>query len=140
MRLNGNYCGKDESEELHVTSLEAIIMRAKFACHRLDERGLLQFICSMLHVILIKNAAVRWGHVLNHVQLSKRRRKQSCTSRYISSVSAQVATLYTLETLHTAVCRDKSRGLRRSGRRKARGSRRRRSCCWWSRWGRGQRA
>lgn len=64
MRLNGNYCGKDESEELRATSLEAIIMRAKFACHRL-ERGLLQFICSMLHVILIKNAAGRWG---SHVE------------------------------------------------------------------------
>lgn len=50
----------------------------------------------------------------------------------------QVANLCTLETLHTAVCRDKSRGLRRSGRRKARGWRRPRSCCWWSRWGRGQ--
>lgn len=59
---------------------------------------------------------------------------------HVWSVSAQVANLYTLETLHTAVCRDRSRGLRRSGRRKARGSRRRRSCCWWSRWGRGQRA
>lgn len=140
MRLNGNYRGKDESEELHATSLEAIIMRAKFACHRLDERGLLQFICSMLHVILIKNAAVRWGHVLSRVQLGERRREQSCISRYVSSINAQVANLYTLGTLHTAVCRDKIRGLRRSGRRKARGSRRRRSCCWWSRWGRGQRA
>lgn len=134
MRLNGNYCGKDESEELYATSLEAIIMRAKFACHMPDERGL------MLHVILIKNAAVRWGHALNHMQLSKRGGGQSCTSSSFASISAQVANLYMLETLHTAVCRDKSRGLRRSGRRKARGSRRRRSCCWWSRWGRGQRA
>lgn len=131
MRLNGNYCVKDESEEPHATSLEAIIMRAKFACHRPDESGLLQLICCMLHVILIKNAAVRWGSC---VRRGKRWREQSCT------ISAQVASRYLLVTLHTAVCRDKSQGLRRSGRRKARGSPRRRSCCWWSRWGRGRRA
>lgn len=45
-----------------------------------------------------------------------------------------------LEMLHTAACRDKSRGLRRSGRKKARGWQQRRSCCWWSRWGQGPRA
>lgn len=61
MRLNGNYCGEDESKESHATSLEAIIMRAEFACHWLAERRLLRFTCSMLHVILIQNAAGQRG-------------------------------------------------------------------------------
>lgn len=57
MRLSDNYCGKDESEEQCATSLESHVMRAKFACHRLAERGLSQFMCSMLHFILLKKAA-----------------------------------------------------------------------------------
>lgn len=54
MRLNGNYCGKDESEEQDATSLEFHIMRAKFACHRRAVRGPLSV---RVRVILIKNAA-----------------------------------------------------------------------------------
>lgn len=84
------------------------------------------------------------GHMLDHMQLNRGRSQLSCSSSFLLmwkcwSASTRVANLYTSDALHTAACRDKSRGLRRSGRRKARGLRQQPSCCWWSCWGRGQR-
>lgn len=45
MRLNGNYCWKDETEEPYASSLVTNIMSATFACHRLCVCVLLREYC-----------------------------------------------------------------------------------------------